>query len=309
MNHNMAALAKGATMVGGSFVVLVAIVSGLFHIPQHREKPPGPPAGGVAGSSAPAPVTPPQASAPGAPAPQASGSGGAGAPAQPASAPGAATQQPRTPPRKATDFSFPQARWEQLLVQNADAPIDASLANAGKPSAGVAACASCHGAQGVPAAGTPFPILAGAPPAYIAKQLLDYRDGTRQHPIMTGIAKGLDDKDIAVVARYYGSLPTPAIKPPAANAQDRGQRLHGFGDNGLALAACANCHGANGEGEAPSLPRLAGQPEAYIAGQLDAFRNGQRANDDLGTMRDIAKRLSAEDSAALAKYYAGMRPQ
>ncbi|CAM3736436.1 Cytochrome c domain-containing protein [Bordetella sputigena] len=303
MNQNMAALVKGATMVGGSFVLLVAIVSGLFHIPQHREKPPGPPAGGVAGSSAPAPVTPPQASAPGAPAQQGSAPGAAGAPSA------AAAQQPQTPPRKATDFTFPQARFEQVLAQNADAPVDASLANSGKPSAGVAACASCHGAQGVPAAGTPFPILAGAPPAYVAKQLLDYRDGTRQHPIMTGIAKGLDDKDIAAVARYYGSLPAPAIKPPAANAQDRGQRLHGFGDNGLALAACANCHGANGEGEAPMLPRLAAQPEAYIAGQLDAFRNGQRANDDLGTMRDIAKRLSAEDTAALAKYYAGMRSQ
>ncbi|ARP82618.1 hypothetical protein CAL12_18565 [Bordetella genomosp. 8] len=299
MNHNVAALVKGATTVGGSFVLLVAIVSGLFHLPPHREKPPGPPAGGVAGSSAPAPVTPPQASAPGAPAQQAAAPG----------APGGAAQVPPTPPRTATDFSFPQARWEQLLAQNAGTPIDASLANSGKPSAGVAACASCHGAQGVPAAGTPFPTLAGAPPAYVAKQLLDYRDGTRQHPIMTGIAKGLDDKDIAAVAHYYGSLPPPAIKAPVANPQDRGQRLHGFGDNALALAACANCHGANGEGEAPMLPRLAGQPEAFVTGQLDAFRNGQRANDDLGTMRDIAKRLSAEDSAALARYYAGMRAQ
>jgi cytochrome c553 len=126
---------------------------------------------------------------------------------------------------------------------------------------------------------------------------------------MTGIAKGLSDEDIATVARYYGSLPAPAIHPPAPNPSDRAQRLHGFGDNGLALAACANCHGANGEGESPMLPRLSGQPEAYITGQLDAFRNGQRANDDVGTMRDIARRLSPEDSAALAKYYAGMRGQ
>lgn len=269
MNANMAALAKGAATVGAAFIVLVAGVSSLFRIPPHRENPP----------------------APGAPAPQ------------------AAAAPPAPPPRKATDFSFPQARWEQLLAQDANAPIDAALANAGKPSAGVAACASCHGAQGVPAAGTVFPILAGAPPAYIAKQLLDYRDGTRQHPIMTGIAKGLNDQDIAAVARYYGSLPAPAIAAPAANPADRGQRLHGFGDNGLALAACANCHGANGEGESPSLPRLAGQPEAYVSGQLEAFRNGQRTNDDLGTMRDIARRLSAQDTAALAKYYAGMRPQ
>jgi cytochrome c553 len=287
MNKNMAALAKGAVTVGAVFTVLVAGISSLFRIPPHRSSPP---AAKVASESAPAPVTPPQATAPGAPA------------SQPAAAPPVAG-------RRATDFSFPQARWDQLLAQNADTPANAALANTGKPSAGVAACASCHGAQGVPAAGSVFPILAGAPPAYIAKQLLDYRDGQRQHPIMTGIAKGLSDQDIAAVARYYGSLPTPSVAASIANPDDRAQRLHGFGDNGLALAACANCHGAKGEGESPMLPRLAGQPEAYVSGQLEAFRNGQRVNDDLGTMRDIAGRLSAEDTAALAKYYASMRPQ
>jgi cytochrome c553 len=312
MNKNMAALAKGAVTVATVFGVLVAGTASLFRMPAHRGTPAPPPTG----ESAPAPATPPQA-ATGVSGNLGSGTTGSsgtagpvgtatsgGAPANPAAA-----AAPPAPSRKATDFSFPQARWDQLLAQNADAASSAALANSGKPSAGVAACASCHGAQGVPPPGTVFPVLAGAPAAYIAKQLLDYRDGTRQHPIMTGIAKGLNDQDIAAVARYYSGLPAPALKPPAANPQDRAQRLHGFGDNGLALAACANCHGANGEGESPMLPRLAGQPEAYVSGQLEAFRNGQRVNDDLGTMRDIAKRLTAQDTAALAKYYAGMRPQ
>ncbi|CAM4115771.1 c-type cytochrome [Bordetella bronchialis] len=301
----MAGLAKGAVMVGGTFAVLVAGVSALFRIPGHHEE--APPARTAPSASAPAPVTP-QAAAPGAPGAQ---------PATPATAPpqaaapqaGAPQAAAAPPPRTGTEFSFPQARWEQLLAQNADQPASAALPGSGNPPAGVAACASCHGAQGVPAPGTPFPVLAGTSAEYLLKQLLSYRDGTRQHPIMTGIAKGLSDQDMVAAARYYAGLPAPAIKAPAPAPDDRGQRLHAFGDNALALAACANCHGANGEGEPPMLPRLAGQPEAYLGGQLEAFRNGQRSNDDLGTMREIAKRLSPEDTAALAKYYAGMRGQ
>ncbi|ARP90032.1 hypothetical protein CAL14_06780 [Bordetella genomosp. 9] len=325
MNDNMAALAKGAISVVVVAGVLVAGTASLFHISVHRSTP----AGGPPGQPAPAQPGAPQPSAGGATLSPGQAQAPTGTPQAPAGAGGAATQTaaapqgqqsaqsppapqmqpapPPPPPRKGTDFSFPQARWDALLAQSGDTASSASLANSGKPEAGVAACASCHGAQGVPAAGTPFPILAGASPAYTVKQLLDYRDGTRQHPIMTGIAKGLSDQDIAAVARYYGSLPAPPLKPPAPNPQDRGQVLHGFGDNALALAACANCHGANGEGENPMLPRLAGQSDTYLATQLDAFRSGQRANDDLGTMRDIAKRLSAEDQAALVKYYSGMR--
>lgn len=66
--------------------------------------------------------------------------------------------------------------------------------------------------------------------------------------------------------------------------------------------ACQTCHGAAGEGIAPSgFPRLAGQGAPYLQRQLDAFADGTRASP---VMMPIAKALSAADRAAVAAYYA-----
>lgn len=293
MNANMATLLKSIVAV---LVVVSAITAGTSAL--FRTSP-------EAGLGRPS-----VSAAPPATTPQASGAVPAGPqpPAGAATATNTAPARPAPPPpRTSTDFSAADAPWDRLLAQPGDAAQGQALATSGKSAAGVAACASCHGQQGIPAAGAAFPVLAGATPPYLAKQLLDYRSGARQQPLMGPIAKGLDDQDIASLARYYGSLPPPPLQAATAGAGDRGQRLHDFGDNALALAACANCHGARGVGESPSLPRLAGQPEAYFTAQIEAFRDGQRANDDAGTMQAIAKRLSADDTAALARYYAGMR--
>jgi cytochrome c553 len=68
-----------------------------------------------------------------------------------------------------------------------------------------AACAACHGPQGlslVPDA----PNLAGQPPLYVAAQLKAYRDGTRKHEVMSLMAKTLSDADIDDLAAWFGSL-------------------------------------------------------------------------------------------------------
>ena len=62
------------------------------------------------------------------------------------------------------------------------------------------ACAGCHGANGTPATGTPFPRLSGVPVEYVAKQLFDYRDGSRPNPVMAPIAKALSDAEIGALA-------------------------------------------------------------------------------------------------------------
>ena len=74
--------------------------------------------------------------------------------------------------------------------------------------------------------------------------------------------------------------------------------------------ACMACHGANGEGQTASgFPRLAGQPEAYLLKQLQAFAGGQRKNPQ---MAPIASALNAQQMRDAADYYAslpGWRPQ
>jgi cytochrome c553 len=169
------------------------------------------------------------------------------------------------------------------------------------------ACSSCHGPNGTPAEGMPFPYLAGMSAEYLAKQLFDYRDGTRPNAIMEPIAKTLADTEVASLAWYYASLTLPAPKVAPPNQPKRGQQLQEVGDNILALPACANCHGPAGAGGGPLLPSLALQPMTYTVSQLNAFRAGERKNDNDGVMRALAKRLSDADIKALGEYYEGMR--
>ncbi|MEY3419174.1 MAG: hypothetical protein RJA46_945, partial [Pseudomonadota bacterium] len=62
-----------------------------------------------------------------------------------------------------------------------------ALYSNGDASRGVTACLTCHGPKGQSA--TPaWPKLAGQHAAYIAKQLKNYKDGTRANPIMMGMA-------------------------------------------------------------------------------------------------------------------------
>lgn len=86
-------------------------------------------------------------------------------------------------------------------VGSAQAAGDAA---AGKGKAST--CAGCHGAQGE--GKDKNPALAGKDAASLAKQLQDFRSGTRQDPMkmMNMMAKPLSDQDIANLAAYYASL-------------------------------------------------------------------------------------------------------
>lgn len=75
-----------------------------------------------------------------------------------------------------------------------------------------------------------------------------------------------------------------------------------------AAAACASCHGVDGAGNAPAgFPALAQLSQPYFTKQIADFKSGTRSNP---VMTPIAKALSAEDSEAAARHYAGlMRPK
>ena len=200
------------------------------------------------------------------------------------------------------DFARKPPAWQVALEASKDSAAGESIAANGKGAA--IACAGCHGANGVPAAGAPFPRLAGLPVEYVAKQLFDYRDDSRANAIMVPISKALTDADIASLASHYASLQVPA-EAPAAAAPQRGRQLARYGDNALAIPACVDCHGGNISGGGPLLPGLA-QPAAYTTAQLTAFRTGERKNDGDGIMQALAKRLSDADVKALGEYYGAM---
>jgi cytochrome c553 len=68
--------------------------------------------------------------------------------------------------------------------------------------------------------------------------------------------------------------------------------------------SCAGCHGVNGISNNGMWPNLAGQKEAYLASQLQMFKDGRRNN---AMMSAMSKGLSDADIANLAAYYAGLK--
>jgi len=68
-----------------------------------------------------------------------------------------------------------------------------------------AQCAACHGATGISPMGL-YPNLAQQKEQYLAKQMNDFRSGTRNDPTMKAMASALTDADIANLAAYYASI-------------------------------------------------------------------------------------------------------
>ena len=67
--------------------------------------------------------------------------------------------------------------------------------------------------------------------------------------------------------------------------------------------ACQACHGMDGLSKVPDAPNIAGQNEAYLVAQLQAFKTGRRQNESMSV---VAATLSDSDIAALAAYYAAI---
>lgn len=66
-------------------------------------------------------------------------------------------------------------------------------------------CAGCHGLNGV-SNNPQYPNLAGQKEVYLIKSIKDYRDGRRKDPMMSSMAAGLSDADIANLAAFYSSI-------------------------------------------------------------------------------------------------------
>ena len=66
---------------------------------------------------------------------------------------------------------------------------------------------------------------------------------------------------------------------------------------------CAVCHGEFGVSVLPNAPHLAGQPESYLAEQLQAYRSGKRSNE---IMSVIAKPLTDAEITDLTSWFASI---
>jgi cytochrome c553 len=173
------------------------------------------------------------------------------------------------------------------------------------------ACASCHArvdARGNPVNDSYFPRISGKPAGYLYNQLLNFREGRRQYPLMTYLVDHLPDAYLREIAGHF------AAQPPAAHAAEassmpaqlleRGRRLVMQGDSARKLPACVACHGQRLTGVEPAIPGLLGLPRDYVNAQFGAWRNKARRAHAPDCMAEITARLTLEDVNAVSHWLA-----
>lgn len=177
--------------------------------------------------------------------------------------------------------------------------------NAGRELA--ASCAACHGQDGVGTIGS-FPTQAGQQMSYLAKQIMDIRDGRREVAQMAGQVDDFSDQDAWDVAAYYADM-DPVIGEAVDDEEllARGQELYRAGDIGKGIPSCASCHTPTGQGiDTAVYPALSGQHTEYTISTLQDFAAGIRHNDPNAIMRGIASKMSDRDMEAVANYVLGL---
>jgi cytochrome c553 len=177
----------------------------------------------------------------------------------------------------------------------ADVPKPAKPGDVAAGRKKAAACAGCHGADGV-SPNPAWPSLAGQPRGYLVGALQAYKAGARHDPMMIEQAKGLSEADMVELAAFYAGLSCKSAGSSAAAPVVSAGKAK--------AAACAACHGAEGVSGNPAWPSLAGLEEAYQINALKAYRAGARQNP---MMAGVAKGLNDAEIGQLAAYYAGVK--
>jgi len=158
-------------------------------------------------------------------------------------------------------------------------------------------CAGCHGIPGYDNSYPAYPVpkLGGQHDAFIVSALKAYKSGERRHGSMEGNAMGWTDQDMediaAYVARFRSINENETVTGDAAAGKTK-------------AAACASCHGEDGNSDNPQFPRLAAQYEGYLVKSLQDYKKGVRKN---AMMSGFAASLTDVDMRDLAAYYASQK--
>jgi len=126
----------------------------------------------------------------------------------------------------------------------------------------VLACTGCHGKEGRATPAGYFPRIAGKPAGYLYNQLVNFRDGRRNYPLMVYLVEYLTDDYLREIAQHFASLdlpyPPPQVSGVSAPLAQRGEQLVRRGDRARNIPACAECHGENLVGVNPYVPSSPG---------------------------------------------------
>lgn len=179
-------------------------------------------------------------------------------------------------------------------------------------------CSACHGPNGEGVSDGTVPALAGQPFSVLARQIVNFRAGTRSDERMVHFTDRRHlafSQPIADVAGYISKLrrpagkivsspppprprsPSPLPPSPPQNAE-RGAMVY--------VRTCERCHGPVAEGdENMVMPRLASQHYEYLVKQLKDAAEGRRP--DLAAAHEgMSRKLTPDEMQAVAAWLASL---
>ena len=156
-------------------------------------------------------------------------------------------------------------------------------------------CATCHGSPIAPP--EQFARNLSPQPPLLVERMAQWHPEARvfatvKHGIrrtaMPGWPTQMRDDEVWDMVAFLLALPD-------LDAATYSRLASGAADND-----CARCHGTEGEGRVPGIPRLDIQSPAYLEAALKAFRDGTRQS---GTMMTAARTLTDAQITDLARDY------
>ena len=108
-----------------------------------------------------------------------------------------------------------KAKFEHVTAYDGDAARGEKIAANKKLGTSGQSCVDCHGAGGAKPIDVTYPVLAGQYQDYLFHSIQQYRDGGREHALMTNQIKGaveagnLNEQAIADLAAYFAKQQGP----------------------------------------------------------------------------------------------------
>jgi cytochrome c553 len=161
-------------------------------------------------------------------------------------------------------------------------------------------CVGCHGMDGK-GANDNIPHLASQYAQYLVDSLNAYKEGKRTHAALKDMASGMTQEQIQNVADYYASL------PPVKTQATQTQMLSPYEKGKQSAAACATCHGEDGNSVTAGIPNLAGQQPVYFIAAVNDYLEGRR---DIASAekKAMVNALNRVDIESMALYFAAQAP-
>ena len=160
-------------------------------------------------------------------------------------------------------------------------------------------CKACHGLDGRGLA-PGIPHLAAQRPRYLFASLLEYKNGTRSHAALKSLTDQMSEADMRNVSAFYAGLPAvvnvAATDIKHSSPYEEGKRL---------AAACAKCHGEDGNSTISGTPSLAGQQPHYLVAAIQEYHQGDRS---VGAMESVLRDSSRLELENLALYFSTQKP-